>query len=163
MKRLLLGMTLVMIAAGAVAESPQCEGEKLGAGVSSGSLTPGAEILAAPQKYEGQVVRVEGTVQAVCKKMGCWMELAVADTTTALRVKVKDGEIVFPASAKGHRAIAEGKVERRVMTAEEYRAFLEHQAEEQGQKFDPATVGSGRHEFVQLRGLGAVVCKAAAS
>jgi hypothetical protein len=47
--------------------------------------------------------------------MGCWMTLAPAgvtgDTPATLRLKVDDGVIVFPVSAKGRTAVAQGVVE----------------------------------------------------
>jgi len=70
------------------------------------ALTP-AEILGNIDAHDGKVVRVEGTVAAVCPMRGCWMDVAGAGGET-IRVKVKDGEVVFPQSAKGKKAIVEG-------------------------------------------------------
>ena len=52
--------------------------------------------------YDGKVMRVEGTVAAVCPNRGCWMDIAGSDGTT-IRIKVKDGEVVFPRTATGKR------------------------------------------------------------
>lgn len=86
----------------------------LGAGVTLADATPIAELAAKPADFEGKTVRVEGVVRAVCTHMGCWMSLAPTDAADAptVRFKVEDGVIVFPVSAKGKRAAAQGTVER---------------------------------------------------
>ena len=48
--------------------------------------------------------------------MGCWMTLAPAGAAgehpATLRLKVEDGVIVFPVSARGRTAVAQGVVAR---------------------------------------------------
>jgi hypothetical protein len=44
--------------------------------------------------------------------MGCWIELQDPKLGKGLRFKVDDGVIVFPVSAKGKRASAEGTFQR---------------------------------------------------
>ncbi|HET8548956.1 MAG TPA: DUF4920 domain-containing protein [Bryobacteraceae bacterium] len=65
------------------------------------------KLMAKPAVYANKPVQVKGTVTAVCQNMGCWMALTTADTT--VRIKVDDGEIVFPKDAIGKVATAEGK------------------------------------------------------
>jgi Domain of unknown function (DUF4920) len=76
--------------------------------------TPIATLSARPAEFVGKTVRVEGTVTAVCQMMGCWMALAPSDNPNGptVRLKVDDGVIVFPVSAKGKRVSAQGVVER---------------------------------------------------
>jgi hypothetical protein len=64
-------------------------------------------LMTQPENYAGRLVQVKGKVSAVCQKMGCWMQLA-GDGGYSVRIKVKDGEIVFPKEAVGRMAIAEG-------------------------------------------------------
>jgi hypothetical protein len=90
------------------------EDARYGAGVTLESATPLADVIAKPAAFAGQTVRVEGVVTAVCEHMGCWMTLAPAGTpkgAPTLRLKVDDGVIVFPVSAKGKTAVAQGVVE----------------------------------------------------
>lgn len=88
----------------------------LGTGVTLESITPIADVIARPAGFAGQTVRVEGVVTAVCQHMGCWMTLAPAGATgdkpATLRLKVDDGVIVFPVSARGKTAVAQGVIER---------------------------------------------------
>jgi hypothetical protein len=87
-----------------------------GTGVSASETTPLARVLERPGEFEGKTVKVEGVVTAVCSEMGCWMALAPDETAQAkaptLLIKVDDGVIVFPVSAKGRRAAAQGVIQR---------------------------------------------------
>jgi hypothetical protein len=88
----------------------------LGSGVTLETATPIADVIAKPASFAGQTVRVEGVVTAVCEHAGCWMTLAPAGAAgehpATLRLKVDDGVIVFPVSARGRTAVAQGVVAR---------------------------------------------------
>jgi hypothetical protein len=88
--------------------------ETFGVAPTLSEVTPIAKVLARPADFEGKTVRVEGVVTAVCQMMGCWMALAPVDAPegSAVLVKVDDGVIVFPTSARGRRAAAQGIIER---------------------------------------------------
>jgi len=92
----------------AVAFRPGCA--SYGAGVSIERPTPLAALAAAPEDWDGETVRVEGEVREVCAMAGCWLAIAAEDGGPPLRVKVEDGQIVFPLSARGQRAAAEREV-----------------------------------------------------
>src|SRR5262245_37938784 len=107
---LLVGFALLFIVAGPVAAD-----DKYGAGVSLANATPIAQLPSRPGEFEGKTVRVEGVVTEVCMEMGCWMALAPADQPKGSTVLIQvdhDGKIVFPLSARGHRAAAQGVVEK---------------------------------------------------
>ena len=57
-----------------------------------------------------------------------------------LRIKVKDGDMVFPLSAKGSEAIATGNLTELKYSLKQTRRVLAHRAEEEGKAFDPASV-----------------------
>lgn len=106
---------LVLLVPAALAQSHPASGadRTLGTGVTLDRTTPIADVIATPAAFVGQTVRVEGVVTAVCEHMGCWMTLAsagAADGGATLRLKVDDGVIVFPVSAKGRTAVAQGVV-----------------------------------------------------
>jgi hypothetical protein len=103
-----------------------------------------------------KTVQVKGKVTEVCQMMGCWMALAEPGTTQTIRIKVNDGEIVFPKDAAGKSAIAEGKLVKITMTKEQAVAQAKHEAEEQGRKFDPKSV-KGPSVSYQIQGSGAVI------
>lgn len=156
MKTIALTLLLTLLLAPAL----RAEAKTFGAGVKLAEATPVSKILADPDAYVGKTVRIEGKVVDVCPMKGCWMELeenggAEAGQAARLRVKVDDGVIVFPVTAKGKVAVAEGTLEAIPMDREKYVAWLEHLAEERGQKFDASNVGAGPFRIFQLRGAGA--------
>lgn len=132
------------------------EDKQFGQALSQDSLTAISDILANPNTYLGKKVLVQGRIVDVCKKRGCWMEIAGDKEFESIRVKVDDGVIVFPLSARGKMAKVEGILEKYELTLEQTIKRLEHHAEEQGEEFDPATVTEGL-TFYQLRGLGALI------
>jgi len=99
---------------------------------------------------------VEATVVNVCEMQGCWLELASEDEFEKIRIKVDDGVIVFPMSAKGLNACAEGIVEKIELTEEQAIELARHQAEEHGTEFDPSSL-TGPTVTYQIKGIGAVI------
>jgi hypothetical protein len=128
-------------------------GEKnLGQPLALKKTTPIASLMASPDQYVGKTVQVKGKVAEVCDKMGCWMNLK--DGESMVRIKVKDGEIVFPKDAIGKLALAEGTMKKIEMTKDQAIAAAKHEAEEQGRKFDPASITGGKTIY-QIAGTGA--------
>lgn len=118
-------------------------------------FTPIAAILATPADFEGKRLLVKGEAVAVCETRGCWVTLKDPDDNEkALRVKVEDGEIVFPMTLKGHEVVVEGVLEKVVLPEQAYRELLQKRAASKGATFDPASV-TGPLVTWQLRGLGA--------
>lgn len=90
------------------------EDEKLGKGVTLTEATPIKALYDTPEKFVGKTVRIDGVVSGVCEEMGCWMALAdPKDDKRVIRFKVDHGAgIVFPISARGKQASAEGAFEK---------------------------------------------------
>lgn len=99
-----------------------------------------ADIIAQPDAYLEKSVTIEGKVQAVCQKRGCWMTLAAADNNPTFRIKVRDGDMEFPLSAKGKTAYATGSVTAQSLNMAATIDYYEELAEKQGKAFDPASV-----------------------
>ena len=142
-----LAMALAMTACAMAAE-------KFGKGLTLSQPTPVATILASPDNYVGKTVQVRGKVTEVCTMMGCWMQLV--DNKDGMRIKVNDGEIMFPKTAVGKTAVAEGELRKLVLSKDQAIARAKHEAEEQGRKFDPASIKSGTVIY-QVQGTGAVI------
>lgn len=134
----------------------------LGTEITLTEKTKISDILSDPESYLDKVVLVEGEVLDVCPKMGCWMELKSdlpveeSDVAEKIKVKVKDGEIIFPMEAIGQNALVEGKVYKIELTEEEAIGYFEHIAEESGKDFDPSTI-TGPMTIYQIKGLGAEI------
>ncbi len=99
-----------------------------------------AQVLAKPDSYLQQPFTVQGQIDAVCQKKGCWMQFATGAAEPTFRLKVKDGDMVFPVSAKGKTAYAHGSLQAKPMTLEQTKTYLKHRAEEQGEAFDANAV-----------------------
>ncbi len=84
------------------------------------------------EKMEGQdslEVKVAGTVDAVCKMKGCWMNIASSDPADPLLfVKFQDYGFFVPKDIAGRRVVMQGKAYREVTPVDE----LKHLAEDAG-------------------------------
>jgi len=137
-------------------QSAQFEGTHYGEPVTLTKTTDVSEILDSPSDYLGERVLVEGTVVGVCESMGCWMDIASDREFEKIQIKVDDGVIVFPLTARGHDARVEGIVEELQLTEEEALAQAQHMAEERGEEFDPSTI-TGPQTIYRIRGTGAII------
>jgi uncharacterized protein DUF4920 len=140
-------MKLVIAAAIAALLVPVAADTKLGSGVSLTDTTKIEAIVATPADYVGKTIKVEGVATAVCAHMGCWMAVATSDDPSAatIRLKVDDGVIVFPVTAKGKRVSAQGVFER-VGGGDARDAAAEH-----------AHVDAAASQQYQLKATGAVI------
>ncbi len=134
----------------------QSEDGKYGSEITLEEKTNISDILNSPEDFVDKKVLVEGEVLDVCQKMGCWMELQSDIEGEKIKIKVKDGDIIFPVEAKGQTALVEGTVYKIELTQEEAAEYLEHVAEEQNQEFDSSTV-TGPMTIYQIKGLGAEI------
>ena len=119
-------------------------------------VTPVSLILDNPNDFVGETVLVEGMVVEVCENKGCWLDIASDRDYEKIQIKVDDGVIVFPMTARGHKALVQGNVEELQLTAEQAYEQAKHHAEEQGVAFD-STATFGPETIYRIRGLGAVI------
>ena len=68
-----------------------------------------AALSSAPDKFVGQVVRIEGTVKSVCQGMGCWAEVEGPDGSTFM-AKSLDDSVLLPKDCAGRRIVVQGKI-----------------------------------------------------
>jgi hypothetical protein len=129
---------------------------KLGKPLALKETTSIEDVLNNPASFTGKQVQVKGKVTEVCQMMGCWMALTDTATGKSIRIKVNDGDIVFPGESVGKNAIAEGTFTKIELTKEQAIAQAKHEAEERGKKFDGAKITSGKTIY-QIKGSGAVV------
>lgn len=129
--------------------APLAAGEtKLGTGISLKESTAIKALVEQPGAYVGKTLRVDGVATAVCSAMGCWMAVAAEgdEKGATVRIKVDDGVIVFPMTAKGRKVSAEGVFEAVGGDAEAKEAAGEHA------KHDPKA-----SQTYQLKAKGAVI------
>ena len=108
------GVLSVLLMSLAALAAPARNDEKLGKGVTLAEATPIKALYDTPERFAGKTIRIDGVVSAVCEAMGCWMALAdPRDAALVVRFKVDHGAgIVFPISARGKTASAEGTFEK---------------------------------------------------
>ena len=78
-----------------------------------------AALLKEPAKSADRPVVVEGVVERVCQKQGCWMELAPKKGARGVRVQMKDHSFAVPFNSAGLRARAEGVFSIKTLTKED--------------------------------------------
>lgn len=148
--RNLLFVLVTIFAMGALAE------KKLGVGAQFSEAIPMSKIMKTPETYVGKEVTVAGTIVDVCAKRGCWMQLTTDVKNEKVKVKVNDGEMVFPLEARGKKAAAKGQFKKMTLTLEQTKAYLADLAEENKKKFDPASVKEPMVIY-QVQATGAVI------
>ncbi len=114
------------------------------------------KVLNDPERFVDKAIRIEGLVDDVCPKKGCWVEILDAQSRETLRFKVQDDVIVFPVEAKGSRIVAEGILRKHELSHEQAVARMRHLAEEKGEAFDVSTV-TGPMVVYQVEGIGAAI------
>lgn len=141
-------MTTLMLCSILLVGSLAAGDTTLGKGVTLGSATPIASVVERPADFVGRTLRVDGVATAVCTHMGCWMAVAPEGDPSGktIRLKVDDGVIVFPVTAKGKRVSAEGIFEAVGASAEAGEAAGEH-----------AKVDSKASQQYQLKATGAII------
>lgn len=131
------------------------DGNKYGKKLTVKEKTKISKILENPKDFVGKKVLVEGNIVGVCEKRGCWIDLASDKPYQKIKIKVNDGEIVFPMEELGKSALVEGEVYEIKLTKEQALKRAEHEAEEHGTKFDPSKIEATT--YYQIKGLGAVI------
>jgi hypothetical protein len=82
--------------------------KKFGNEITEKTSTPLDVLVRTPSRFAARTVRTEGVVSAVCKSMGCWMELA--DSAGQAHIKMAGHSFFVPKDSAGHRAVIQGKV-----------------------------------------------------
>ncbi|MCB9210334.1 MAG: DUF4920 domain-containing protein [Ignavibacteriales bacterium] len=130
------------------------EAKKYGSELTLTEATPISEILADAESFVGKKVLVEGTVVDVCEKRGCWINLSGDKEFETIRVKVNDGEIVFPMEAKGKNALVEGEIFSIVTEGEGCGGDCSKEGEEKEHKCEHEKTTK---KVYMIKGLGAVI------
>jgi len=165
MRRLVLTVVMVLVgfftASGATASDPDWgrSGDNIrtfGAGVSAADTVLVSALLAKPDLYVGKVIRVKGIAVGVCENRGCWVNVASDSEGEVVRLKVTDGEIVFPPEILGDIITAEGVWTANKLDLETTKKVCSNQADKKGEKFDPDSV-TACMTLYQITGTGAFV------
>ena len=118
---------------------------------------PIGKLLGSPQTYLEEEVLVSGEITEVCPMRGCWINVKDPDRDSNIRVKVTDGKIVFPLSAKGKHVDIQGIFTKLEFTEEQAKKWRIHLAEEQGITLNPKDINITPKDLIEYRinGIGA--------
>lgn len=101
-------------------------------------------LLDNPEQYLNKEIKVEGIATDVCPMRGCWMRIQSDRKKESLLIKVNDGEMVFPMSARGKSTVIQGKLVKRTLPVKEVIEIEKARAEKAGTQFDAASVKGPR-------------------
>ena len=113
------------------------------------------KLLGSPQTYLGEEVLISGEIIEVCPMRGCWIDVKDINTDSHIMIKVTDGEIVFPLSAKGRNVDVQGEFTKLKFTEEQAIKWKIHLAEEQGIKLNPEDISIDPDDLIEYRINGA--------
>jgi len=112
------------------------------------------ELFDTPEIYLGDEVLISGEIIEVCPMRGCWINIKETNSDLHIRVKVTDGEIVFPLTSKGKYADVQGKFSKLEFTEEQARQWKIHLAEEKGIHLDSKDIIINPSDLVEYRIIG---------
>ena len=115
------------------------------------------ELISSADKYLGKNVVVNAQIDDVCPMRGCWMNIIDEKTRASLRLKVTDGDIVFPLSGIGRDVVAEGVFTKLNLTEDQAKNWKVHLAEEKGLKLNPDSIVLSPKDYYEYR----IVCSGA--
>ncbi|MEM9888130.1 MAG: DUF4920 domain-containing protein [Bacteroidota bacterium] len=96
-----------------------------GARMTAEDAIPFADLMQKMEDVDSMQVKVRGTVEAVCQKKGCWMNIVSTETDKQMFVKFKDYGFFVPLDISGQEVIMEGYAYREVTPIEELRHYAE--------------------------------------
>ena len=105
-------------------------------------------------EYLNADVLISGTILEVCPMRGCWVNVKDNDSESRIRVKVTDGEIVFPLSSKGKQVNVQGTFTKLKFSEEQAKMWKIHLAEEQGIKLSKEDVVINPSDLIEYRIIG---------
>ena len=91
----------------------------------------GAELLSLLTKQDSVDVKLEANIVSVCQMKGCWMDVALNDSTEML-VRFKDYAFFVPMDCDGKKAIVQGVAKKVTHSVE----WLKHKAADAGKSQD---------------------------
>ncbi|MAJ43127.1 MAG: hypothetical protein CMF96_00095 [Candidatus Marinimicrobia bacterium] len=112
------------------------------------------ELINNSKNYLDKRVLISGEIIEVCPMRGCWIKVKNKNLNTDIRVKVTDGEIVFPLSAKGKNVNVEGIFSKLEFSKEQAIKWKIHLAEEKGIELLHEDVVINPSDLIEYRIIG---------
>ncbi len=110
------------------------------------------ELETTMEGHDSLVVKVTGTVSAVCQKKGCWLTID-RPNGEAMRVRFKDYGFFVPKDCPGKTAILQGVAKRVITSVEE----LKHYAKDQGKSEEEIATITEPEESLEFIAEGVII------
>ena len=111
-------------------------------------------LISNEKEYLNKNIFISGEILEVCPMRGCWIKINDKSSDYNLRIKVTDGEIVFPLSAKGKHVDVQGVFTKLEFSEEQARKWKMHLAEEKGIQLNPNEVEIDSSDLFEYRIIG---------
>jgi len=108
------------------------------------------DLLINPEKNLNSEIIISGKIIDVCPMRGCWIDIS-DNEENIIKVKVKDGDIVFPLSGINHNVKVYGKFIKINYTKEQIINWKIHLAEEKGKFLHPDSVKITELDLIEYR------------
>ena len=109
------------------------------------------DLISNKDVFINKEVKIRGLVNEVCPMRGCWLEVVDENGIDKLRIKVTDGDIVFPLSAKGRSIEAEGQFSILTLNKQQAKNWKKHLAVEKGIEIDTSEIILSKNDYFEYR------------
>ncbi len=110
MNRLAATTLALLLAVSTAAAAPSsADPARFGAPVTLKKSVPVAKLAAAPAKFKGRTIRIQGTVAEVCQGKGCWVRVR-DDQGTLFLARSLDESVLLPKDCAGQSIVVQGVV-----------------------------------------------------
>jgi Domain of unknown function (DUF4920) len=128
MKKILLSLSIVMLAAVANAQPPAGDakpGEWYGEKITADGAMPITDVAAKlAAGTESMDTKIKAKIIEVCPNKGCWLKLELNNGEIAM-VKMKDYGFFLPLAAKGKTVVIDGEVKMKTTSVAELKHYAE--------------------------------------
>ncbi len=100
--------------------------------------------------------KVEGTIDAVCQRSGCWFTMAAPDVEFPVRIRMLDYGFFVPRDARGQHVVLEGVLNQEELSEEMAQHYLDDAAQGSG---EPAPRVEGPQQQYQFMISGAHITR----
>ena len=118
---------------------------------SVGKIQNIGDLISNKGVFINKKVKISGLIKEVCPMRGCWLEVADENGIDKLRIKVTDGDIVFPLSAKGRNIEAEGQFSILTLNKQQAKNWKKHLAAEKGIEIDTSEIILSQNDYFEYR------------
>lgn len=122
-----------------------------GTSIIEGEVFDVNKLLSESNSFVDKTVKVKGKVVDVCPLRGCWVEIKDDNLDEKIRIKVTDGEIVFPLSSIGKDIIAVGEFSKLILTEKQAKDWKIHLAFEKGIQLDTTNITLTGKDYYEFR------------